>query len=108
MQKVIEAGIIEGFLYVFEKRVLNLITETITTAFYSLTNASNEIALLMFAKNPFPGLLRLLEHTDRFVVDDGIFSIYNILLSGTYTTPDNSPHPHYEAMLKYGGIEKIF
>jgi hypothetical protein len=42
--------------------------------------------------------LRLLDHLDNGIVTDGINSILNILIVGTNTTPDDSPHPHYEAM----------
>ncbi|KAA6394302.1 MAG: hypothetical protein EZS28_010173 [Streblomastix strix] len=108
-KKVFEAGIIEGFLYIFENREINQTSRKITFTFSNLTpSCNNEELLLIFAKNPFPGLLRLLEHSDVDIVNDGICSIYNILNAGLNTTPVDSLHPHYDEMLKYGGIEKIF
>jgi hypothetical protein len=76
-----------------------LIPRTFTKAFfYFTTPCSNEIDLLIYAKNPYPGLLRLMEHSDINIVSDGICSIYSILLSGANTTPETSHHPHYDTM----------
>ncbi|KAA6388522.1 MAG: hypothetical protein EZS28_015950 [Streblomastix strix] len=108
-RRVIQAGIVEGFLYIFENRELNTIPITISYAFYQLTNpASDEIKLLLFQKNPFPGLLRLFDHTDIDVLGDAISAINNILLAGVNITPMNQPHPHFESINTLGGVEKIF
>ncbi|KAA6369388.1 MAG: hypothetical protein EZS28_035085 [Streblomastix strix] len=108
-RRVIQAGIIEGFLYIFERRELKTITRTILYAFYQLTTpASDEINLLIFQKNPFPGLLRLFDHRDIDVLVDAIVTINNILIAGVHTTPMNQPHPHFESFNTLGGVEKIF
>jgi hypothetical protein len=87
---------------------LNEIPGNISSAFVDITSpSSNEISLLLFDKKPFPGLLRLLDHTDSFVASDGIVSILNILIGGTNTTPENSLHPHYETINGCRGIEMI-
>ncbi|KAA6360661.1 MAG: hypothetical protein EZS28_043812 [Streblomastix strix] len=108
-RRVIQAGIVEGFLYIFERRELNTIPRTISFAFYLLTTpASNEINLLLFQKNPFPGLLRLLDHTNINVLGYAIAAINNILDAGACTTPMNQPHPHFESINTLGGVEKVF
>ncbi|KAA6356230.1 MAG: hypothetical protein EZS28_048243, partial [Streblomastix strix] len=54
-RRVIQAGVVEGFLYIFEIRELNTITRTISSTFICITYpASDEIRLLLFQKNPFP------------------------------------------------------
>ncbi|KAA6385785.1 MAG: hypothetical protein EZS28_018687 [Streblomastix strix] len=107
-RRILQSQEIEGFLFIFKNRELNKISRNISQAFAVITtHSSNEIKQLIFDKKPFPGLLRLLDHTDRFVADDGIVSILNILNGGTKTTPDNSHHPHYETINACGGIQMI-
>jgi hypothetical protein len=52
----------------------------------------------MFSKNHYPYLLRLLGHSDVDISSYGIGSIFIIIISQKDITPDNSPHPHFEAM----------
>ncbi|KAA6393425.1 MAG: hypothetical protein EZS28_011048 [Streblomastix strix] len=56
--------------------------------------------------NPYPGLIRLLDHSDENVVSDAISSIYNLLQCGTDTTPSDLLHPHFEK-ISAAGIEKL-
>ncbi|KAA6361337.1 MAG: hypothetical protein EZS28_043136, partial [Streblomastix strix] len=108
-RRIIQSGVVEGFLYIFEMRELNTIPRTISSAFYQLTSpASDEINLLLFQKNPFPGLLRLLYHTDIDALGDAIATIINIIVAGVNTTPMNQPHPHFESINTLGGVEKVF
>ncbi|KAA6399436.1 MAG: hypothetical protein EZS28_005034 [Streblomastix strix] len=106
-RRIIQTSVIEGFLLIMEKRELNEIPRNISQAFAEITMTTDEIKLLIYSKKPFPGLLRLLDHSDIFVACDGIGSILNILNGGSYTTPDNQLHPHYETMNACGGIEMI-
>ncbi|KAA6369492.1 MAG: hypothetical protein EZS28_034980, partial [Streblomastix strix] len=58
--------------------------------------------------NPYPGLIRLLEHSDDLIPGYAIFSIFLILEAGSNTTSDSEPHPHYETFQVCDGIKKIF
>ncbi|KAA6385445.1 MAG: putative NEK/NEK2 protein kinase, partial [Streblomastix strix] len=98
-KRVILSGIIEGFINVFENYDLNLITRTFSSTFFYLTNnSSDEVKLLIYNKKPFLGLIRLLEHTDILVAGDSISSIFKIQLSGSNTTKESDPHPHFESI----------
>lgn len=63
-----------------------------------------KIKLLLLELNPYPALLRLLDHPDEFVVRRAISSIYNLLLADTNSTPSNTQHPHFEVMQTLNGI----
>ncbi|KAA6371623.1 MAG: hypothetical protein EZS28_032850 [Streblomastix strix] len=63
---------------------------------------------MLLALDPYPALLRLLDHTDEDIISDTISSIYKLILTGKDTTPQNSKHPHFETMSAACGIEKIF
>ncbi|KAA6372049.1 MAG: hypothetical protein EZS28_032425, partial [Streblomastix strix] len=108
-KRVIQSGVIEGFINVFENYDLNLITRTYSQVFFQFTNpSSDEVCLLLAKKKPYPGLIRLLEHTIDDVAGDAIASIFNIQLSGSNTTPESDPHPHYETIQESDGIKNIF
>ncbi|KAA6368973.1 MAG: hypothetical protein EZS28_035500, partial [Streblomastix strix] len=108
-KRIISSGIVESLLTIFTTRDLNSITQTYSSAFFQLTHpSSGEVRLLIYDKKPFPGLTRLLEHTDILVASDAIASILNIQLSGINTTPESDPHPHYETIQESDGIKKIF
>ncbi|KAA6391400.1 MAG: hypothetical protein EZS28_013074 [Streblomastix strix] len=105
----IQGGIAEAFIFIFTQWPLDKIMKVHSKAFLYLTYPSNiQIKLLLFEKKPFASLLRLLDHTNRYVVDDAIASIINIILGGTNITEISEPHPHYTAMDELGGFDKIF
>ncbi|KAA6338133.1 MAG: hypothetical protein EZS28_052726 [Streblomastix strix] len=108
-KNLIDSGVAEGLLSVFERRELDFISVAETKTFFSITTpASDQIRLQLFDRRPFPGLLRILEHTDSIVVENGINSIYNILLSGSNTIQITETHPHYESLQDSNGVEKIY
>ncbi|KAA6394683.1 MAG: hypothetical protein EZS28_009794, partial [Streblomastix strix] len=108
-RRIIQAGVVESLLHIFENRELSTITRIISLAFFVMTTSANdEIKLLLFQKNPYPGLLRLLDHTDILVAGDAIAAINNILIGGSNTSPITQTHPHFESMNEIGGIEKIY
>ncbi|KAA6381417.1 MAG: hypothetical protein EZS28_023058 [Streblomastix strix] len=105
----IQSGLAESLILIFTQWPLDKIMEVHSKAFLYLTVPSgNQITLLLFEKKPFAGLLRLLDHTDRYVVGNAIASIHNIIIRGFDTTRISEPHPHYPAMAELGGIEKTF
>ncbi|KAA6403714.1 MAG: putative NEK/NEK2 protein kinase [Streblomastix strix] len=108
-KRIISSGIVENILFIFTNRDFNSITRTYSQTFFQLTNpAGDEIRLLLIEKKPYPGLIRLHEHTDNLLAGDAIASIMNILSIGRSTTPNSEPHPHFEAIQECGGINKIF
>ncbi|KAA6352982.1 MAG: hypothetical protein EZS28_051491, partial [Streblomastix strix] len=99
LNRIISSGIVESLLLIFFNRDLNSISRAYSLAFFDITNnSSNEIKLLIYNKKPYPGLIRLLEHTDILVAGDAIISIFNIQLSGSNTTKESDPHPHFESI----------
>ncbi|KAA6389999.1 MAG: hypothetical protein EZS28_014474 [Streblomastix strix] len=108
-RRIISSGIVEQFLFIFTTKKLDQITRAYTEAFFHLTNnTSNEIKLLIFSKKPFPGLQRLLDHTEYLIVSDAIATFINILYAGANSTPETGPNPHFETVKSCWGIEKIF
>ncbi|KAA6391708.1 MAG: hypothetical protein EZS28_012767 [Streblomastix strix] len=108
-KRIISSGIVESFLLIFINRDPNSISQEYSLAFFHITNnSSNEIKLLIYNKKPFLGLIRLLEHTDILVAGDAVASIFNIQISGSNTTKESDPHPHFESIQVYDGIKKIF
>ncbi|KAA6362922.1 MAG: hypothetical protein EZS28_041551, partial [Streblomastix strix] len=107
--RIISSGVVESLLIIFTNRDLNSITRTYSQAFFHITNnSSDEIKLIIYNKKPYPGLIRLLEHTDIPIASDAIISILIILQTGSNTTPESDPHPHYETIQESDGIKKIF
>ncbi|KAA6391762.1 MAG: putative NEK/NEK2 protein kinase, partial [Streblomastix strix] len=85
-KKIVKAGIIEGFNDIFENREHNLITRTYSLTIFQITsNSSDEVKHLIYSKKPYPGLVRLLEHTDILVASDAIASIFLLLETGSNT-----------------------
>ncbi|KAA6390809.1 MAG: hypothetical protein EZS28_013663 [Streblomastix strix] len=107
--QVIKSGIIENLLFIISNRNINLITRKYSKTFIDLTNnSSDEAMLIIYNLKPYPGLIRLLEHQDDYVASDSISTIYNILDAFAKTTSDTEPHPHYESIQQFDGVNKIF
>ncbi|KAA6384443.1 MAG: hypothetical protein EZS28_020031 [Streblomastix strix] len=108
-KRIISSGIVESLLLIFTKRDLNSITRTYSQTFFHITNNLNdEVKLLIYNKNPYPGLIRLLEHTNSKIVSDAIISIILLLQAGSSTTKESDTHPHFESFLACDGLKKIF
>ncbi|KAA6384441.1 MAG: hypothetical protein EZS28_020033 [Streblomastix strix] len=107
LNQAIIYGVVEGFLFAFEKRELNSITQPITDTFKHLTSSTNEIKQLLVSKEPFIGLTRLLEHSNASVIDDAINSIYSLVTEVGITSSETSPHPNFSEIQICGGIDKI-
>ncbi|KAA6378247.1 MAG: hypothetical protein EZS28_026227 [Streblomastix strix] len=108
-QNIINSGIVEALIQIFLSRSLDLITQPYTQLFFVLTHpTSDEIRILIVPKNPYPSLIRLLDHQDIKVVDDVIICISNILNFGSRSTPSYSTHPHFDAISDCDGINQIF
>ncbi|KAA6349519.1 MAG: hypothetical protein EZS28_051930, partial [Streblomastix strix] len=109
LKRIISTGIVDNLLFIFINRDLNSITRIYSLTFFYLINlASDEVKHLIYIKNPYPGLIHLLEHSDIDIENDAITSILFLLQAGSDTTPDTEIHPHYESIQAFDGIKKLF
>ncbi|KAA6365466.1 MAG: hypothetical protein EZS28_039007, partial [Streblomastix strix] len=107
--RIINSGIVDALLHLFLTRDLNTITRAFSQAFFVLTYPlSNEITLSLFEIHPYPALIRLLNHSNKQIVDDLIASIYNIVIFGTDTPSISEKHPHFAEIQSCDGIRKLF
>ncbi|KAA6338813.1 MAG: hypothetical protein EZS28_052668, partial [Streblomastix strix] len=108
-QQIIEAGVVDALLCLLSTQPLESITLSHIWAFFVFTfPASNEIELLLAEKNPYPALIRLLDHQSISVVSKTTNAIRNIIAGGSNSTPVNQPHPDFQAVASCGGIEKLY
>ncbi|KAA6397905.1 MAG: putative CAMK family protein kinase [Streblomastix strix] len=106
---VINSGIVEALLAILKDRELSLITSLFVSTYFQLTKSTDKTVVFLYSKkNPYPSLIRLLNHNDRYVLDYTVKSINNILIAGANTTPFSSPHPHFEVLQKNGDIDILF
>ncbi|KAA6384299.1 MAG: putative serine/threonine-protein kinase Nek3 [Streblomastix strix] len=105
---IINAGVADAIIRIFESRDLSDISPIYSVAYFILTPTGDDIGIMLYQKKPFPGLLRILDHTNIEVVSSAISSIKNIVASGQNTTSDTSVHPHYDTLNQCGGITKIY
>ncbi|KAA6368454.1 MAG: hypothetical protein EZS28_036019, partial [Streblomastix strix] len=107
-RRVIESGIVDGLLNIFLNRDLRSITKDIVDSFVDILNPScDEIKIFVLTKKPFPGLTRLLEHTDSQITKHAIKTILDLVNVGGKLTPDNVPNPHFEEIMNCDGLKKI-
>ncbi|KAA6384951.1 MAG: hypothetical protein EZS28_019524, partial [Streblomastix strix] len=62
----------------------------------------------IYLKNPYPALIRLLDHPIKVIVNITVITIHNILYGGVKITPDSDQHPHFETISACNGVEKLF
>ncbi|KAA6356673.1 MAG: hypothetical protein EZS28_047800 [Streblomastix strix] len=60
------------------------------------------------SRNPYPALIRLLDHPDGSVSMICIFFIHNLLSCGINETHRTALHPHYDIIASCDGIQKIY
>ncbi|KAA6374169.1 MAG: hypothetical protein EZS28_030304, partial [Streblomastix strix] len=108
--QLIEAGVTVNLLTIFETRELNEITEPYIDAFFIFTSKSSDeiVQQLIKKKDPFPGLIRLLDHSNDQIVSYSITSIDNIFIDMGKGSDQNQPHPCFQTVEQCGGVEKIF
>ncbi|KAA6404324.1 MAG: hypothetical protein EZS28_000142 [Streblomastix strix] len=109
MKLVISSGISQSLTIMFQKRDLESITRIFSQTFYNITAASKvDARVMIFEKQPFPGLIRLLNHSNIDIVSDSLNSIMNIVLAGTETTIETNVHPYFNEVNGCNGIEAIY
>ncbi|KAA6378958.1 MAG: hypothetical protein EZS28_025515, partial [Streblomastix strix] len=108
-KRIIEIGIVEQFIHIFERYELKMIQQELSNTFLHIIHPSgNDIKFLIYSKKPYEGLLHLLDHSNIDVVEDAISSIFFFLLTGASTSLETEKHPHYDVIQQLNGIEKIF
>lgn len=84
-------------LNIFSTFELKAITRPYIDVFCHITYPySPLISKLLFELNPFPSLIRVLNHDDFIVVANAIASIENIFIGESIDSEFTSPHPYYE------------
>ncbi|KAA6385998.1 MAG: hypothetical protein EZS28_018469 [Streblomastix strix] len=108
-KQAIEAGTIDAFLRLLSIQPLERISMSHIYAFFIFTNSSSdEICEMLYNRNPYISLIHLFDHQDFFIINRAAISIFNLLNNGARTRPSTAPHPHYQNMIAFGGIQKIF
>ncbi|KAA6364219.1 MAG: hypothetical protein EZS28_040255 [Streblomastix strix] len=106
---IINSGIVDALIQIFLTRSLDVISKPYIQLFFIITTpSSNEIKLPIVPKNPYPSLIHILDHQDIEVAKYAILSMYNILAARSQTSPQNSTHPHFDAISDCDGINQIF
>ncbi|KAA6393593.1 MAG: hypothetical protein EZS28_010878 [Streblomastix strix] len=106
---IINSGIVDALLQIFLNYDLVFVTRPFTTLLFNLsTPSSNETNILIYRKNPYPALIRLLDHLENVIVDDSSAIIFNILLSESNASNLQAPHPHMPFVDSCNGIQKLF
>ncbi|KAA6382856.1 MAG: hypothetical protein EZS28_021617 [Streblomastix strix] len=107
-KEIIQRGIVEGLINIFEHRDLKLVTRSQTVAFANLTApCSTDTLILLYEKQHYPGLMRLFDHQNQLIVDDAVASLFNIVCGGSSSVPETEAHPHYQSMIECDGIKKL-
>ncbi|KAA6401905.1 MAG: hypothetical protein EZS28_002572, partial [Streblomastix strix] len=107
-KKIINSGIVDSLLFIFETRDLSSITLSYIDLFFNLTTGNDEDNLLLYSKNPYPYLLHLLDHSENEIINLAIKSILNILTSGSNSTSSQSEHPHFKTIQSNNRVEKLY
>ncbi|KAA6367060.1 MAG: hypothetical protein EZS28_037413, partial [Streblomastix strix] len=104
----IEIGIADLLLKVFKTLDLEKITQIFVKTFFVFTYPYNKhVNKALFELRPFQSLLRILNHSDKQIVNFGILSIDNILYGGAVGSDPDSVHPYFDEFKQVGGITKI-
>ncbi|KAA6377588.1 MAG: putative serine threonine-protein kinase nek2 [Streblomastix strix] len=104
----IQLGIAEQLISIFETWELESITQPFSEAFYALTTpVIDEIRQVLFTLKPYQGLMRLLTHSNNDIVAFSLLSINNIICAGANLTEETQPHPHYDVIQSFAGIDKL-
>ncbi|KAA6354166.1 MAG: hypothetical protein EZS28_050307 [Streblomastix strix] len=63
---------------------------------------------MLYNRNPYISLIHLFDIQDSFIINRAAISMFNLLNNGVRTRPSTAPHPHYQNMIAFGGIQKLF
>ncbi|KAA6400640.1 MAG: hypothetical protein EZS28_003831 [Streblomastix strix] len=107
-KQAIECGIVDALIHFLSIHPLERIQVSHIWAFFIFTYSNDEINKLLYSKKPYSALFRLIDHSDVFIINRVIGSIFNILIDGSSSTKSTSPHPHIGSIQACDGINKLF
>ncbi|KAA6392718.1 MAG: hypothetical protein EZS28_011757 [Streblomastix strix] len=107
-RQIISYGIVDSLIDILLNYDIRLISSPFIDAFFQMTITSNDIKLLIYAKHPYPAMIRLLDLVDVCQVDSTIASIFNMLLIGPSSTEQTAYHPHLPEVEACNGVQKLF
>ncbi|KAA6379673.1 MAG: hypothetical protein EZS28_024799, partial [Streblomastix strix] len=107
-KRYFKAGIVDSLIYIISTYELDKITLKYLECLYSLLLEKKEIIQLFAERNPFPGIIRLLDHQDEEVRETALLLILEIQKIGIDKTNMNKPCPYFDAIQACGGIDKFF
>ncbi|KAA6396361.1 MAG: hypothetical protein EZS28_008107 [Streblomastix strix] len=108
-KQAIEAGTVDALLRLLCTQPLERISLSHIYAFFIFINSSSdEIGEMLYNRIPYLSLIHLFEHQDFFIINRAAISMFNLLNNGSRTGPSTAPHPHYQNMIAFGGIQKLF
>ncbi|KAA6402497.1 MAG: hypothetical protein EZS28_001978 [Streblomastix strix] len=102
-------GTVDALLRLMSAQPLERISLSHIYAFFIFTNSSSdEIGEMMYDRNSYISLIHLFDHQDFFFVNRAAISMFNLHNNGSRTRPSTAPHPHYQNMIVFGRIQKLF
>ncbi|KAA6380865.1 MAG: hypothetical protein EZS28_023608 [Streblomastix strix] len=109
-ENMIRDGVAKEIINVFNTRALEQITLPYVQTFSLLTyhKIVDVIQKLLEYDLLFPTLFRLLTHPDTKIINFIITAIMNILSVIADSTPQNTPHPSFDKLSSFGGVDKIY
>ncbi|KAA6381128.1 MAG: hypothetical protein EZS28_023347 [Streblomastix strix] len=109
IKQAIEAGTVDALLRLMSTQPLERISLSHIYTFFIFTNSSSdEIGEMLYHRYPYISLIHLFEHQDFFIINRTAISMFNLLNNSARTRPSTAPHPHYQNMIAFGGIQKLF
>lgn len=96
--EIVKAGIYDALLEIFETREVDTITSHYIKAFGDTIIYTNEDfkLLLVKRKNPYPGLIHLLEIKNNSIVFNVLCNIHVFISAGSKNFGNIQHHPHFE------------
>ncbi|KAA6403441.1 MAG: hypothetical protein EZS28_001033 [Streblomastix strix] len=109
-QNILDIGIVDSLLFIIATREFNTIILPLLTAYLMMTDCcSNEFTIQCCRKNPFPALIRILDHPiDESIAGSALTAIHNIIHHVYDSRSPDETHKYYEAVLVCDGISKMY
>ncbi|KAA6403591.1 MAG: hypothetical protein EZS28_000883 [Streblomastix strix] len=106
---IIDIGIIDALLKIYATYDFKLLTQVLTSIIKELLMYSKYKSIKQFiSRNPYPALIRLLDHPNGQFPMICIFFIHNLLSCAINETNRTALHPHYDIIASCDGIQKIY
>ncbi|KAA6370450.1 MAG: hypothetical protein EZS28_034024, partial [Streblomastix strix] len=108
-KQVIETGTVDALLRLLSTQPLERISLSHIYSFFIFTNSSSdEIGEMLYNRNSYISLIHLFDLQDFFIINRAAISMFNLLNNGARTRPSTTQHPHYQNMIAFDGIQKLF